>query len=1629
MKRAAFVALTMLLTLTAVAQPHPTIERGFHAEKVYQFGNVDSVNVFNGNVLVTPRAWPSFPVSSTLTYRVPLVYNAKIWDYVMIYDDLHPGQSWVKAQLDHKSNAGIGWRVSFGRLKGYDGAAAGSNELSEYEGPDGAIHKLHKTKHPADGATLEEPFTWYTRDGSQIRVRKVNGRMLVEFPTGEVHEYEYVSASNWRIKRMRDQATVNGEPVNFVDVFYETSSTVCAYPLTEVWRLADSHGRRQDVCFRNQMHDGEVRPTVSEVVVRGVNNAVERYTFGHTSMTVPRERRAKNSWSEDSNTVTAPTLTSITLPDGSTYAMKYASDGAGQVAPGRINELTLPTGGRTTWEYVIWQMAHTEACLTYARDPLDFYTFTPGVKTKTAYPAGETTGGATWNYTPHMEPNGGPYYECTDEAGNLLGYGEKPGEQFTVTLKAPDNNETVHYFSVWPGYNNQVLASDGGFRPSEYGLPFTRRFTTGDGLFLSSDAFDCSSGSCVSQRKTYVAYEADGTTLHRVDDHHRMNRQRTVFVTDDGKYVDTRFEDYDGYGNFRQQTTTGIFGSDVAKTMFTNFNPTSDAEGRTTSGTRAIAAGTPWVLQKFSETRSELGTLVKARSLACFDADGSLRGVRTLADPSSSAASATDVVTLFQYDAGNLVREDWFGGDTQDAQFVSDLCAAAEGSTYRKSYGYAFGSLSSVNVHGKDGDRPSILRLESYTINAATGLVVTSKDPSDVVTTYGYGVMGRLTSVTTPGSATTSYVYARRNPDAGVTFATVTVTTDAADAGNDATATIEYDGFGRIKSETRQLPGVTASRDTTYDSMGRRASVSEWESGTPSKFTTFTYDAFGRVASVTTPDGSETRTTYTGGGIRELTRSTPLGTKYVNGVVVPSEALVKETYDLHGRLTYIAEGLLPIAGGTPSDPISETAYTYDVKDRLTKVVMTGKDRTGANASQTRTFNYDSRGFLTSEAHPESGTTTYKEYDARGHARLQWNGNSRGIFDLRFEYDDAERLRKVFSREPGLAAETFRIAKEFVYDSTNSKGLSQEKLITSIRHNYTPFGDTVVTDSFSYGGASSGANAGRLISKKTQIQNTTTGTNQTLEQAYSYNDLGLPVTHNYPTCLSGVLCGQGATTAISRSYSKGYLQSIAGYVSGVTYHPNGLYHQITHVGTQQVVDTQTIATNAMARPASITFAQATSCTSPAPIAPPDRAIQPNTTTTLTASSGGTGPFAYKWYRGFAPDRSIPVGTNALFTTPALSQTTYYWFEATNSCGTDVSSTVTVSICSAPSLSGPSAVTLTAGDAATLTVDPGAGTFTYQWFLGTIVVGTSQTYATGALFEDTVYMVRVTNSCGATADRYVTVTVTCPAPVLNAPDSVTVAPGSGTLLIANLSDQSLSPFTFEWFIGTTRVGTAATLSTGALNATTTYRVVVTNRCGATGFRDVTVTVAMPPSTLVATSVGANRIDLAWTAAQSVSHYEVQRKSGAAGYALVATPAGTSWPDVGAPSNAACAYRVRAVHTDGTRSSFSNVDIGTTVTFVEAITPGVTIIDATHVLELRSAAAALRVTANLAAYAWSDVPLQVGMPVRAIHLTQLRSAINEARAQLTLPVLTFAKPTITAGVSFVGASDWIELRQGCR
>lgn len=70
-------------------------------------------------------------------------------------------------------------------------------------------------------------------------------------------------------------------------------------------------------------------------------------------------------------------------------------------------------------------------------------------------------------------------------------------------------------------------------------------------------------------------------------------------------------------------------------------------------------------------------------------------------------------------------------------------------------------------------------------------------------------------------------------------------------------------------------------------------------------------------------------------------------------------------------------------------------------------------------------------------------------------------------------------------------------------------------------------------------------------------------------------------------------------------------------------------------------------------------------------------------------------------------------------------------------------------------------------------------------------------------------------------------------------------------------------------------------------------------------------------------------------------------------------------------------------------------------------------------------MAVVCKLAAFSFTDPTLSPGMPIRAVHITELRSALNGAyvAAGLTLP--TYTDPTITADVTIVKAAHITELR----
>jgi Ig-like domain CHU_C associated/Viral BACON domain len=73
----------------------------------------------------------------------------------------------------------------------------------------------------------------------------------------------------------------------------------------------------------------------------------------------------------------------------------------------------------------------------------------------------------------------------------------------------------------------------------------------------------------------------------------------------------------------------------------------------------------------------------------------------------------------------------------------------------------------------------------------------------------------------------------------------------------------------------------------------------------------------------------------------------------------------------------------------------------------------------------------------------------------------------------------------------------------------------------------------------------------------------------------------------------------------------------------------------------------------------------------------------------------------------------------------------------------------------------------------------------------------------------------------------------------PASPTIDEGSSATL--TVSANGTGPLTYQWYRGTTKVGTNSnTFTTGPLTQTTTYRVVVTNACGTVTSNDATVTV---------------------------------------------------------------------------------------------------------------------------------------------------------------------------------------------
>lgn len=1601
--------VALLLTSIAAADKPAAIELGFKPGKVYSFGSLDNVNLFNGNMIYTIPLGLQYPVDGKLTYGLTLVYNSKAWDYFYVEafsraDDI---RAWAKPNV--RSNAGMGWRVSLGRLippsafTSTSGWAEVASAYWTYEGPGGEEHTLDVRGSNATVSLSTDAGNYYADNASLRMVVVDSNSREIQFPNGDVHTFTYERHA-WRLTKMVDAFD------NYVNVAYTYASTS---DRTTAWKLSDAHGRTHTINFINSPYMSEsvdLGQIVSSIVMRGYGTTTTdvTYTFNYETAAsvaygcehnIPTD---SNDFSPSPTTTraTVPLLTSISLPDGSSWQFAYYYDSAslGDCAAGLLKDVTLPTLGKMSYTYQTYTIPANDWCVNDGPSNTS-----PGVKTRSIDEDGENSDVAkTWTYLQTVGPVATAFdasyqYKCGAKQpdGEQPSYYPRPGFRWKRTsVIAPPHDGTArtrtdHYFSIW---RTKHLEGDPAFgadeRPVfEYGAPATAAWSGVESArrapLSSESAADVSAADTAGSNPRYL-YEqtwsgCDAAGVCTTPVRSRYSRsatfngyrmtasERSVFDDDTGCggakcYSQSDWSDPNGVGRLRQVVLSSNFGGNTAATERTYYESWTADD--------ALNASLKWITGRYTEKKRTVGTHT-SRTLFHIGDSGQLLRTRTLVD--SDTESPNDVVESYTYStAGNLTSIQTFGGDAITQELPTDTELKSIDLTgltpqYRTDYSWSYGGLVSEQAVDPSTNANMLFRTRDYTRHSGTGLVTASEDTEGLVTAYGYTAWGALSSVKPPGEQQMDYAY---TPATTLQPANVTVT-----RGN-TTIVYEYDRMGRLAREQKNVPGAgCVQRKISYDVFNRLARETVWHACAASSpgSTTYRYDPFGRTLSVRTPDAKTTSATYTGTRLAKRS-STVAG---ANGDLTVATL---EEYDVRGRLIELKED----AEGTPL----ATTYTWDAGDRLTGVDM---------GVQTRTFTYDDAGLLRSEQHPESGKTEYT-YDARGHMLTR----KTPLQTTTFEYDAAERLRYVNAGGERL--------KEFWYDSAAALG----KLAYSIRHNRHPaIGDVTVTETFAYA-----SDSGR-VSRKT----TTVSTGQTFVDEYQYDTLGALATITYPTC-SGCTGAAAPARAVTTIRSHGLPTEITGYTNSITYHPTGMLNTIRHRnadGTHGVLYDQT-SDSGMARPDEISVSNF--CSDLAVTDPESKTAVKGSTVTLTVTA--TGATRIRWYeRTASGDVAVPGQTTTTLSLTADETRTYFVRVGSGTCSVDsAAATISVTACDTSAVPISTVSSVNASTAFTASVSPVTGA-AYSWQVtGGTLVGQSGSSAT------------ISSSCGPDVKVEVTVTVgscqregSVTIPIVKATStlsgSTTINDGGSASLQVALTGRG--PWTIRWSdLVEEEVPASRSEHTRVVSpdSTTTYTLTsVTDAGGCTGTRSGSARVEVVPEApygLAATATSATSVTLSWSYSGTADAFEIHRN----GTYLRSATASSATDTVVA--GRAYVYEVRAVRA-GTRSLASNRDLATSVIFENSpIVNGLQLIRAQHIAQLRTAVNAVRQVAALAATTFTDDVTAPRVTPRAIHISELRSALGSARSALGLPALTYQRP-IVADSSVIFAVDVTELRGG--
>jgi YD repeat-containing protein len=1467
--------LLLLSSLAALAQKNPNHEVGFKPGNVYDQTDVDTVNLFNGNVTLNIPIGPRYQVGPTLSYQFQLTANSlgttkEVWDCEQpghpICEELYPNLA---------SNAGIGWRLSLGELLAPTAVGPTSRYRPGYflyVSPSGAEYRFD------DDPVSFSNARYGSTDRPQLRMVMPDGIETIrdiEFPNGEIHRYERTAISGgvpsapiWRLTSIRDRKSESSP--NKVTIAY---LPLGSEPKTS-WQITDTVGRTHEIQFAyyaDMQKGNNLGQQATSVQLSGYSQPY----------TLDLKRSADLSGCAFNGSADIAFLKKLTQPDGTAYSFGPTGN-----CHGWLSSFTLPTGATVSYEFGDQYATGGQDICYYRTDELGQV----GLKSRTV-----TNGSSVrvWKYAQLMGPRVPLTYQLTDPCNWLVGplIPTPPSYWSRVSVISPADPEGKHtrqdhYFSVMPddlhtgeitdpltppGYGNGYGSPGSAgmpppawakgkaipdISPFQPGWPDDVSGVDGSGSIVSQLYGDCDSeGDCTNGTLLRSVYH-DGaspqpswakTVLHDETNCDTLPCY-TLVTRSDPDYTPTGNEGQLRVHHFRQEEAGSNIRGALGRKTVTDYHKWTKTE---LDSVLTWYNTTPFA----SRTTTENG-VVAAKEQFCHDPISAfLTRHRVWAGASPTTKDVINVFEPSADDKWNVARQSTYGGYAQSVSVSEDLCALTLPATpefkivntYANGIGLRLNEKTPFLVTSKFVNPSSDASLGFFsvdrTIDVATGAVKEIRDTTGLATVYGYSAAnGRLETITRPGGPATKIEYTNATGSNAQSRPSVLVRQWPAAVDSGAVLTEEryhYDLLGRLIQERRRMPGsVWSVSETRFDLLDRQDSrtvpVSSGTSDhsslpgtTPA--TKWVYDSLDRPRFVTMPDLSTSEVRYD--GISKLWRSAKIATSDV--VSTWKTVWTREDRDWQGQLVGITENA-PSPDAADQDativngaPVLTTSYEYDRGGRLAKV---------SSGVQTRTFTHDLAGRLTQETHPESGTTDY-QYDSMGNVTTR-DGETAV---LTYEFDKASRLNTV---SDGTGA-----IKEFTFgSSTADSDRSLGKVKTASRHNRLPsLGDIVVTETFTYG------RPGGRISEKV----TTTGT-ETFTDNYTYDPLGNLEEVTYPACT-----GCPVTTPVRKakhSYDNGLLDKVeqkegptgtyAAVASGFKYHANGLLLSLSHHNAKDnaigPVQTQTVdETNGMPRPASISVSGY--C--------PDFKI--DTQPAPVTMSGGSAPLnvvaagatTWEWFAGTAT--TAFANTSAITVSPATAQT--YWVRVGNGTCTVDSRVVLVTVPCNLITTQPADQTISNGKATfTIAVN---GSATVKWYEGAVGNTTTLrqtgglTFQTPTLQATTQYWAQVTGPSCVENSVQVSAILQCATPVITS-SAATV--GAGTTF--QLNTQLVSGATYKWFknghttpvlIGMTTVPTFSV--TGGITSHTLFHVEVSdNGCYVTPARSATITVSvcLPP-----------------------------------------------------------------------------------------------------------------------------------------------------------------------------------------